>query len=83
MTSEKSPVCRARLTDGAVLPVPALAALALAIPAGAVLGAARVARPLVARGTRPTLLAAAAAAHAHAMRAAVRDAHLCAGTDGK
>lgn len=63
-------------TDGAVLPVPACLALALAVLAGAVFDTQRVAHALVARRARPALLAAAGAAHAHAVSAAVHRAHL-------
>ena len=54
-------------TDGAVLAVPARAALALAVPAGPVLGAARVAGALVAGRPHPAVLAAAGAPHADAV----------------
>lgn len=63
-------------TDGAVLSVPARLALALAVLAGAVLHTQRVAHALVARGARPAFLAAARAAHTHAVRPAVHRAHL-------
>lgn len=64
-------------TNGTVLSVPSLATFTLAILTGAVLGAAGVAGPLVAGCARPALLAATGAAHAHAVRTAVRRAELC------
>ena len=63
-------------TDGAVLAVPALAAFTLAVPAGAVLGAARVAGSLTARWARPAFFTAASAPHADAVQAAVRGTDL-------
>lgn len=67
---------RGRPTDGAVLAVPALAAFTLAVPAGAVLGAARVAGSLTARWARPAFFTAASAPHADAVQAAVRGTDL-------
>lgn len=64
-------------TDGAVFSVPALFTLALPIFTGAVLHAERVAHTLVARRTRPPLLAAARATHAYAVCPAVDWANLC------
>lgn len=58
-------------TDGTVLPVPAPLALAVAVLAGAMLHALRVADALVAACTRPALLAVAGSAHAHTVGAAV------------
>lgn len=59
------------LTDGAVLAVPALVTLALAVLAGSVLDAERVANTLVAASSRPAFLAATGSAHAHAVGSAV------------
>lgn len=75
----------AQPTDGAVLPVPALAALALAVLAGPVLRAARVAGSLIAGGARPAFLAATRAPHADPVRAAVHGADFCRerGADGR
>lgn len=73
----KNRVKRGQPTNGAVLSVPSLAAFTLAVLAGAVLGAARVAGSLVAGCAHPAFLAAARAAHAHTVRAAVRRADLC------
>lgn len=64
-------------TDGAVLAVPARAALALAVAAGPVLRAARVAGALVAGRPHPAVLAAARAPHADAMAPAVGSTDLC------
>lgn len=64
-------------TDGAVLSIPARAAFTLAVLAGTMFAAARVACPLIARGTHPTLLAAAAARYADAVAATVRRTKLC------
>lgn len=64
-------------TNGTVLSVPPLATFALPILAGAVLGAAGVAGPLVAGCARPAVLAATRPAHAHTVRAAVHRADLC------
>lgn len=64
-------------TDGAVLSVPALVALALAVLAGPVFDAERVADALVAAGPGPAFLAAAGSAHAYAMGATVHRANLC------
>lgn len=64
-------------TDGAVLAVPARAALALAVAAGPVLRAARVAGALVAGRPRPAVLAAARAPNADAMAPAVGSTDLC------
>lgn len=64
-------------TDSAVLSVPAWAAFTLAVLAGAMFAAARVACPLIAHGTHPTLLTAAAARHADAMASTVRRTKLC------
>ena len=64
-------------TDGAVLAVPARAALALAVAAGSVLRAARVAGALVAGRPHPAVLAAARAPHADAMAPAVGSTDLC------
>lgn len=58
-------------TDGAVLAVPARAALALAVPAGPMLGAARVAGALVAGRPHPAVLTAAGAPHADAVATTV------------
>lgn len=60
-----------------MLSVPPLATFALPILAGAVLGAAGVAGPLVAGCARPAVLAATRPAHAHTVRAAVHRADLC------
>lgn len=64
------------LTDCAVFSVPALVTLALAVLAGPVFDAERIAHPLVAAGSRPALLAAAGSAHAHSVCPAVNRAHL-------
>lgn len=64
-------------TDGAVLAVPARAALALAVTAGSVLRAARVAGALVAGRPHPAVLAAARAPYADAMAPAVGSTDLC------
>lgn len=64
-------------TNGTVLSVPSLATFTLAVLTGAVLGAAGVAGALVAGCARPALLAATRAAHAHAVRAAVRRTDFC------
>lgn len=64
-------------TDGAVLAVPARAALALAVTAGSVLRAARVAGALVTGRPHPAVLAAARAPHADAMAPAVGSTDLC------
>lgn len=64
-------------TDGAVLAVPARAALALAVPAGPVLCTARVAGALVAGRPHPAVLAAAGAPHADAVATAVSSTDLC------
>lgn len=61
-------------TDGAVLSVPALAAFALAVLAGPMLGTARVAGSLVTRWTRPALFTATSAPHANTVGAAVHRA---------
>lgn len=58
-------------TDGAVLAIPARAALALAVPAGPMLGAARVAGALVAGRPHPAVLTAAGAPHADAVATTV------------
>lgn len=57
--------------NGAVLSVPALAALALAVLAGPVLRTAGVARSLITRWARPALLTATSAPHAHTVGATV------------
>lgn len=62
--------------NGTVLSVPPLATFALPILAGAVLGAAGVAGPLVAGCARPAVLAATRPAHAHTVCAAVHRADL-------
>lgn len=64
-------------TDGAVLAIPARAALALAVAAGSVLCAARVAGALVAGRPHPAVLAAARSPHADAVAPAVSSADLC------
>ena len=66
-----------RLTDAAVLPSPALVTVTLALPAHAVVRAARVTVPLVALGPHPALLALAGPAHAGPVRASLHHAHLC------
>lgn len=67
----------ARHTDGAVLAVPAWAALALAVAAGPVLRTARVAGPLVASRPHPAFLAAAVAPHADTVAPTVGSTDLC------
>lgn len=57
--------------------VPAWAAFTLAVLAGAMFAAARVACPLIARGTHPTILTTAAACYADAMAATVQRTKLC------
>lgn len=74
---EKTPRRPTRHTDGAVLAVPARAAFTLAVAAGPVLGAARVAGPLVAGRPHPAFLAAAGAPHTHAVAPAVGSTDLC------
>lgn len=64
-------------TDSAVFSIPAWAAFTLAILAGAVFAAARMACPLIANDTHPTLLTAAAARYADAVAATVRRTKLC------
>lgn len=59
------------LTDGAVFSVPALVTLALAVLAGSVFDAERVAHSLVAARSCPAVLAAASSAHTHSMSPAV------------
>lgn len=70
-------------TDGAVLAIPARAALALAVAAGSVLRAARVAGALVAGRPHPAILAAACAPHADAVAPAVSSADLCGAGRGR
>ena len=70
------PQTRGGLTDGAVLPVPALVALTLPVLAGSVFDAERVADALVAGRTGPAFLAAAGATHTHAVGPTVHRAHL-------
>lgn len=64
------------LTDGAVLSVPALVTLALAVLAGSVFDAERVAHSLVAACSCPAVLAAAGSAHTHSVSPAVDRANL-------
>lgn len=64
------------LTDGAVLSVPALVALALPILAGSVFDAEWVADTLVAGGTSPAFLAATGTTHTHSMGSTVNRAYL-------
>ena len=59
------------LTYGAVLSVPALVTLALAVLAGSVFDADRVAHTLVAARARPALLTATSSAHTHSVGATV------------
>lgn len=66
-----------RLTYGAVSSVPALRADAGAVLALAVVGAARVAGPLVAARARPPLRAPTHPLRAHAVRAALQRTHHC------
>lgn len=68
------------LTDGAVFTRPALVAVALALPADAVVDAAWVTVPLLTFWSRPSLLAVTPAAEAGAMGAAVHHTHLCSKT---
>lgn len=68
--------CSQALTDGAVLAVPSLVALALSILAGSVFDAEGVADTLIAARAGPALFAAARPAHAHAMGPTVDGAHL-------
>lgn len=69
-------------TDGAVLAVPAGAALTLAVAAGPMLSTTRVAGPLVAGCPHPAILAAAGAPHADTVAPAVGSTDLC-GEDDK
>lgn len=64
-------------TDSAVLSIPTRAAFTLAILAGAMFAAARVACPLIAQGAHPTFLTAAAACYADAVATTVRCTKLC------
>lgn len=64
-------------TDSAVLSVPAWAAFTLAVLASAMFAAARVACPLIAHSTHPTLLTAAGTRHADAVAATVRRTKFC------
>lgn len=58
---------REALTDGAVLSVPALVTLALAVLAGSMFDAERVTHTLVTACTGPALLTAASSTHTHSM----------------
>lgn len=64
------------LTNGAVFSVPALVTLALAVLAGSVFDAERVAYSLVAACSCPAVLAAASSAHTHSVSPAVNRAYL-------
>lgn len=67
------------LTDGAVLAVPAWAALTLAISACPMLGTARMAGPLVAGCPHPAIFTAAGTPNTDAMAPTVSSTDLCRG----
>lgn len=69
--------CVCVFTDGAMLAIPALLTLALAISTGAMFHTQRVTEPLITSNTCPALFTVTHTTHTHTVAPAVCRTHLC------